>query len=287
MVLSGALSLALPTKLGQRMNVKKTDRPTLRWNAKVRGEDWFSAQFSLPDLVIQSSNIEKVGERLLKIILITKELAPDFLSDGAGYEVETNLEFDAQWGLGSSSSLLSNIAYWADCNPYRLNKKVFKGSGYDIACARSDAPILYHFNTKGKAQVEVIDFNPSFADQLYLVWLKQKQNTFEEITRYAKGESHSKEIEVVNAITIRMQKCNDLTEFKTLMEDHENLISHLIKMAKVKETLFPDFDGAIKSLGAWGGDFVLAASSQSFDEVEKYFKQKGYNTVFRYRDLIK
>jgi hypothetical protein len=47
--------------------------------------------------------------------------------------------------------------------------------------------------------------------------------------------------------------------------------------------LFSDFDGAVKSLGAWGGDFVLAISNE---DPTTYFKSKGYETIIAYKDMI-
>jgi hypothetical protein len=52
-------------------------------------------------------------------------------------------------------------------------------------------------------------------------------------------------------------------------------------LATIKESLFSDFDGIIKSLGAWGGDFVMAA-----DHPAEYFAAKGYETIVAYEDMI-
>ena len=41
--------------------------------------------------------------------------------------------------------------------------------------------------------------------------------------------------------------------------------------------------GTIKSLGAWGGDFVLATGDE---EAQKYFKRKGYKTIIPFQDMI-
>ena len=54
-------------------------------------------------------------------------------------------------------------------------------------------------------------------------------------------------------------------------------------MPPVKKRLFPDYPGSIKSLGAWGGDFILATGTESERE---YFKEKGYTTLRSYRELI-
>jgi len=49
---------------------------------------------------------------------------------------------------------------------------------------------------------------------------------------------------------------------------------------------FADFEGEIKSLGAWGGDFYLISTNLSYSGVKKYFENKGLNTLFRWDDLI-
>jgi hypothetical protein len=54
-------------------------------------------------------------------------------------------------------------------------------------------------------------------------------------------------------------------------------------MKTVKEALFPDFKGIIKSLGAWGGDFVLVISKENPNE---YFIAKGYETIIPYDQMI-
>jgi hypothetical protein len=57
----------------------------------------------------------------------------------------------------------------------------------------------------------------------------------------------------------------------------------LIGQPPIKQRLFPDYNGAIKSLGAWGGDFILVSGTT---HPEAYFNSKGYRTIFRYSDLI-
>ena len=44
-----------------------------------------------------------------------------------------------------------------------------------------------------------------------------------------------------------------------------------------------DFDGEIKSLGAWGGDFILATSDEN---PSTYFKAKGFETILPYSEMI-
>lgn len=57
----------------------------------------------------------------------------------------------------------------------------------------------------------------------------------------------------------------------------------LLAQKTVKERLFPDFKDAVKSLGAWGGDFVAVLSH---NDSTSYFQSKGFETIFPYKDLI-
>ena len=70
------------------------------------------------------------------------------------------------------------------------------------------------------------------------------------------------------------------------MTEHENLVSKTLNLPSVKEQYFSDFNGSIKSLGAWGGDFVLAASPMNAEEVQNYFKEKGCDSCISYTDFI-
>jgi hypothetical protein len=51
----------------------------------------------------------------------------------------------------------------------------------------------------------------------------------------------------------------------------------------VKFKYFQDYSGEIKSLGAWGGDFILAAGPSNSKE---YFIGKGYNSVFSFNEIF-
>ena len=53
-----------------------------------------------------------------------------------------------------------------------------------------------------------------------------------------------------------------------------------------KDLHFKDYWGIIKSLGAWGGDFVLATSTESPEKTKAYFNERGFEIVLPYRELI-
>ena len=66
---------------------------------------------------------------------------------------------------------------------------------------------------------------------------------------------------------------------------HEVCIARCTGKTMVQKE-YPDFPGQLKSLGAWGGDFLMAITQQPFEQVKAYFHDKGMNTIFRYQDLI-
>lgn len=291
-VLDGATALAVPTKFGQNLTVEKIQEPQLIWGSFTStGECWFEAVFDLPKLRLQNATFDSdkegsaefIAETLQKILQEARKLNPDFLNVETGFVVKTNLTFPRDWGLGSSSTLINNIAQWAKVDAYTLLWNAFSGSGYDIACAQNDAPIFYQLIDK-KPKVAVVEFNPAFKDQLYFVYLNQKQNSREGIARYKENKGNLKEeIQRISAISTELIKVKTLNDFEELVDEHEQIISKIIQLQSVKQRLFPDYFGSIKSLGAWGGDFVLVTGDEN---TPAYFKEKGYTTILRYSEMV-
>jgi len=291
-VLDGAKSLAVPTTCGQNLTVESIQEPQLIWNSFTNtGECWLEAIFELPKLRLTSATYDakedggkgNLAENLFEILLQIRKLNPSFLNSGQGFLVKTKLTFPKNWGLGTSSTLINNLANWANVNPYQLLENTFGGSGYDIACAQNNSPIFYTRNGTNPT-VEKVNFNPSFKDQLYFVYLNKKQNSREGIQRFKslKGNLTS-EIEQVTQLTNAFVTCNNIIDFEKLMAEHELLVSKTIQLKTVQELYFSDYFGQTKSLGAWGGDFILATGN---DNTANYFKQKGFETVIPYQDLI-
>ena len=74
-------------------------------------------------------------------------------------------------------------------------------------------------------------------------------------------------------------------DFCTLLQVHENILARCLDREPIQRQ-FPDFSGTLKSLGAWGGDFLLAVTEQPFEQMKAYFQSKGMNTIFKFQDLI-
>jgi hypothetical protein len=77
-----------------------------------------------------------------------------------------------------------------------------------------------------------------------------------------------------------------LTQFMEIMHQHESFISGFLGRKSVKEEYFGDFIGEIKSLGAWGGDMMMAVSEMPGDYIRTYFQTKGIHTFFDFQTLI-
>ena len=291
-VLDGAKSLAVPTKFGQDLIVKPIKEPELIWASFTNeGNCWFEASFSLPKLRLTSATFdsdkeggsEMIAETLLNILQEVKKLNPEFLNTKGGFLVKTNLTFPQNWGLGSSSTLINNIASWGNVNAFTLLWNAFSGSGYDIACAQNDSPIFYQLENK-KPIVESVNFNPSFKDELFFVHLNQKQNSRDGIAQYRKNNTNIQhEINLISDLSVAFSKATSINNLDLIITEHENIVSSIVKTEPVKKRLFSDYFGAIKSLGAWGGDFILATGNEN---TTAYFKEKGFETILPYKEMI-
>ncbi|MDA3880850.1 MAG: GYDIA family GHMP kinase [Prolixibacteraceae bacterium] len=285
LVLKGAQALALPARFGQDMKVEANSENCIHWTSTIKNEPWTEVVFSLQGIEVLSTNNKPIAQRLQQVLQAAQKLNSSFLSSTQGVSVHSNIGFDIEWGLGFSSSMVSNIASWAGCDAFELNRLTFGGSDYDIACARTNAPILYQIQNN-KPQYRIITFDPPFKNRLYFVWLNRKQNTREGIDAFDKSGDYTDEVIKLNAITNKMLACIDEDVFMDLIHAHEKLISDVIKLEPVKQRLFSDFPGTVKSLGAWGGDFVLVASEINENDVFAYFEKKGFATIVRYSDMM-
>ncbi|MDC3195727.1 GYDIA family GHMP kinase [Flavobacteriaceae bacterium] len=292
LVLEGASALAVPTKFGQDLLVEKIKEPQLIWGSFTNtGDCWFEAVFELPKLrLIQATfnsdsdgSADFIAETLQDILLESRKMNPEFLKSEHGFQVKTNLTFPRDWGLGTSSTLINNIAQWAKVDAFQLLWNSFSGSGYDIANAKYNSPILYEVKNQ-KSVIKKVDFTPSFSDQLFFVHLNKKQDSKDGIARFKeKREKTNNEIQLVSEISRQLIKQQKLSEFEKLIHEHEKIISSIIELPTVKESIFPDYFGTLKSLGAWGGDFILATGNK---DTPQYFKTKGYTTILRYSDMV-
>ena len=282
-VLDGALALALPTKWGQEFFVSEhpDGKSLINWTALHQGKFWLNAIIDYQNGKVVSTNIPESAAFILKVLMKVKELSVFQLKDDSSYSIKTDLQFPANFGLGSSSTLMNNLAQWAEIDAFELNETCLGGSGYDIAVAQERSAILYQ--NQPERVVHKIDFNPFFKNDLIFIHLNQKQNSREGINLYRSKEKSPQLIEEFSTLTKRVLQVQTLEEFSELMMLHEKKLSEFLGIKTVKEKYFETCPSFVKSLGAWGGDFVM---SSKFSGYENYFSGKGFSSVFSFEDLI-
>ncbi|PXY45290.1 GYDIA family GHMP kinase [Flavobacterium hydrophilum] len=286
LVLDGAKAFALPTKFGQNLIVENGSNQEIQWKSYNADEKiWFEDTISFNEIITNPNPVtETVKTTLITILHEAYLLNPAFIDNAEGYLVKTELTFPKNWGLGTSSTLLNNIAQWTQIDAFTLLKNSFGGSGYDIACAQNDTPIIYRLENNLPV-VEQISFNPDFTNNIYFIYLNKKQSSKRAINAYYNNKNNHLSQNIIdnNKITDAVVNSKTLKEFACTLENHEIHLSDILELQTIKEMTFPDFNGAIKSLGAWGGDFVMVVSKE---DPKAYFQSKGYETILSYDQMI-
>ena len=285
LVLNGAKSLAVPTKFGQDLEITPALGKKIIWKSyDADGSIWFEDEILFDAIIEKTSFIEnKIKSTLVEILHHAFLLNPDFIKNAEGYSIDTKLTFPRLWGLGTSSTLINNIGQWLHIDAFELLKNSFGGSGYDIACAQTNQSIIYHLENE-KPFFETVSFNPAFKEHIYFVYLNKKQSSKSAINNYLNKQFSLDKVKVkIDRITLFVTQTNDLNDFMAALEKHEILLSDVLEQLTVKESLFPDFNGTVKSLGAWGGDFVMVVSKEN---PLFYFNEKGYDTILKYEEMV-
>ena len=284
MILDGALALAIPTQFGQKLTIQEIEdaQSLIIWESLCQNQLWVKTKINYKNWKILESNLTDSALFIKNIIKEIQKLSSDKFKKNTSYLIKSNLEFPQNFGLGSSSTLLTNLAKWAKINPFELNENILGGSGYDIAVAQNSFAILYQIKDKIR-HIEKINFSPKFKNELLFIHLNQKQNSREGIKLYHSKNKSQQLIQEFSEITKSIVQCNDINSFSELMNIHEKKLSQFLGLKTAKEIYFSDCPVFIKSLGAWGGDFVM---SKKFDGYQKYFTQKGFKNVFTWQNLI-
>jgi mevalonate kinase len=294
LVMQGALALAVPTRFGQKMQVSSGIREfenssvpegLLEWKSYYEGECWFEGSFSIPEIqVLESTDAEK-ADFIQGLLSEANKLNPELLKTRDSILVETRLDFSPDWGLGSSSSLISMIAQWFGIDHFSLFKRTQKGSGYDITCAKSDSPIWYRLVLGSPVQQKIV-FRPDFRDRIAFIYSGKKQNSASAVASFIREKVEGAAKDRISEISREVISANGLGEFNSLVDEHERIMSGILKLPKIKDQRFADFPGSIKSLGAWGGDFIMASSDIGLNEILSYFSRKGLHTAFSFDEII-
>ncbi len=286
LVLDGAKAFALPTKFGQNLIIEEGDYQEIKWTSyDADGSIWFEEEILFSEIKEPKNlEVESIKNTLIQILHESYLLNPVFLNQEKGYKISTELSFPKKWGLGTSSTLINNIAQWLDINAFELLNNSFGGSGYDIACAQNNSPITYQLK-QGKPKVETINFNPNFTENIYFVYLNKKQSSKTAIANYQNNKLSDieKYVSKIDKLTQEIIHAKSSAAFAQTIAKHEATMSYILETVTVKEHLFSDFMGEIKSLGAWGGDFIMVVSEVN---PVTYFTSKGFSTIIPYKEMI-
>ena len=289
-VVDGAEAIALPLNKGQDLSVRFDPhrKPEILWSASDPSGTWLEITLPLPE---ESGQIplpaNPLAEPLVNYLNSCRKLNPKFLPTTGTWNVETRLSFNRHYGWGSSSTLISLLAQWSGVSPFEvmlINHP--DASGYDIAAATSKGPFLYK-KEPGGPKITPLKPNYPFSDHLMLVYLGVKKSSSEAMKTYRlQNTNRYWHIDRISELSRELAETSELLEFCSLLGEHEQIISQLIGTPPVKSSHFHDFKGVVKSLGAWGGDFILAASEMAAPEIIDYFAKKGLGTCFKWSDLV-
>ncbi|MEM7163041.1 MAG: GYDIA family GHMP kinase [Bacteroidota bacterium] len=292
LVLKGAQSIGLKCQFQQDLEIEKNTEEHYSWQAlDPSGETWIDIKFHdrngafevFDDYGSQAISKEKL-RTLFALLHQVRKQRPDLFASHLSFK--SHLTFEREWGLGSSSTLIANLAKWSGADPFELSDNSFGGSAYDVAVGMANQHILYCIE-EDERHVQNINFNPQFRENIFFVHLNEKRNSRAAIQAFYK-EIGSLElqhyIDTLSAISHEVISASALEEFEDALFEHETILSKILKEKTVKERLFSDYRGGIcKSLGAWGGDFILATGNK---ENWAYFREKGYNQIMAFDELI-
>ncbi|MEM9942330.1 MAG: GYDIA family GHMP kinase [Planctomycetota bacterium] len=281
LVLCGSKSLAVPTVFGQKMMVEPNDNGQLHWSAYEPNGQWFSCRMD-QSLAIQESSDHLVAEKLQNLLTEVRKQRNTVSMSGT---FTLSVDFDLSWGLGSSSTLISLLSQWSGVDPFELSDSTFGGSGYDVACATASQPILFQ-RSKPSPIVEPVSLSPNVADHILFVFSGQKQSSANEVQKFNRRNIDQTEVDRMSDLVDATSMCDSIETFERLVKDSEQFVSRILGREPIGQQRFGDYQYAVKSLGAWGGDFFLA-TFRDLNTAKSYFIDRGYTTSFSYGELAK
>jgi mevalonate kinase len=284
MVLAGATALALPLKFGQELLVKEYPVPFIRWTSSEPGNVWFGCDVNPADCEIVSTNDASTASGLSKLLKAARTLNPYFPDKKTGSVVEIKANYPVEWGLGSSSTLISLVAHWAGVDPFALFRLVTEGSGYDIACADRREMIFYRWDG---TQPEVTETSPGKAirEHAYFVSLGNKQDSRKEVQSFLdNGRFSPADVDTFSCLSKQINKAETAEELTHLVKEHETLLGAILGKEPIAAR-FKNFPGTVKSLGAWGGDFAMFISGADKKDILKSIHEYGLKHFFTFDEI--
>lgn len=267
------------------MKISEGSGAELHWiTLNEKKEKWFDCKLNLIDFSIEKTSDPEKAAIIQNLIKTAARLNSDFLSKWKKYKITNQLEFSTDWGWGSSSTLIANIAEWAEISPFELFFETQTGSGYDVAAAIADGPILYQ-KTEDELSFEEIEMNPVLLSNSFVFYRGNKTSSQEAVSRWQSQKRWKRDdIELISRITENIAGNCALPDTIAGIREHEKVISRILDTPFLQND-YHDYEGVIKSLGAWGGDFALALH-EDIQYTEKFLQANKLSPYFRLSDLV-
>lgn len=291
LTLLGARAFAWPTRKQQHLSVSPLHgkKGIIEWVAKDHhGVMWFSALFDIEETVTyRQASDELVARKLANILTKAMEMGGRSALKDHAWAVETKIEWPNEWGLGSSSTLIVNISSWLGVNPFKLQEATIGGSGYDIACALSNEPIVYE--KKSQIMAGKVPKSKLMLEYCGLAYSGNKANTSNAVSHFMdkfSGKDLTSKIDLINRLTYKVLEASRIEIIIQAFRIHEETIGYLLDREPVGALKYSDFDGIVKSCGAWGGDFVLFTGRQPFSEYNDHVATKYGLQLFSLAEFL-
>ena len=266
----------MPTSFGQHLSVESHQGPEhVLWEAlDHENRQWFTAGFDHEGRVLHCSSAD-MAEKLQGF------LAPVRNSNAwnAPVRVQTKVDFPRLWGLGTSSTLCALLAQWAEIDALSY-RKLHGGSGYDLACAQASGAISYAL-VDGEPEVLPVQL-PEVLQSVVFVYRGAKQQTDSSLKLVGRKPFSAAQCEEITQLSEGFLQANSLNELESIIEQHELLIANHLGLERAIEGPFKGIRGQVKSLGGWGGDFVMLTR---FEENRQWLEANGFNAIIPFETM--
>lgn len=275
-ITQSARGIAIPTSLGQHLSVESHQGPEhVLWEAlDHENQQWFIAGFDRDGRILHSSSAS-MAEKLEGF------LAPVRNSNAwnAPVRVQTKVDFPRLWGLGTSSTLCALLAQWAEIDALSY-RKLHGGSGYDLACAQANGAISYALVD---AEPEVLPVElPEVLQSVVFVYRGAKQQTDSSLKLVGRKPFSPAQCQEISRLSEAFLQANSLDELESIIEEHELFIANHLGLKRAIEGPFKGVHGQVKSLGGWGGDFVMLTR---FEENHQWLETNGFKTIIPFETM--
>jgi hypothetical protein len=224
--------------------------------------------FALP---LGDVGLEERDER--KIIHQLLAMAPENIwKPGKSYRIETQLEFDRSSGLGSSSTMVSNFARFANLDAQAIQQQLFGGSGYDVAVAEVGKGLVFWKDGENN-HWGPWTISPSLTQDWKVVFLGEKQNSRNSLSDV---KARLQEIQNDEFMLHQLQQVAGAVKMAqqvSMVEAGLEMWQALLSMGLGLQTPYQHFGfqpvkgGLCKWLGAWGGDMLLVNDTFAASQV--------------------